>query len=104
MERCPACGQGRILHRYLKVHANCPSCDEDYSRARADDGPAYLTILVVCHIVGFAIHILYGTWRMDPLPMALLVTALAVGLSLALLPRFKGMLVAWQWAKRMHGF
>ena len=28
----------------------------------------------------------------------------ALGLSLALLPRIKGAIVAWQWACRMHGF
>jgi uncharacterized protein (DUF983 family) len=27
-----------------------------------------------------------------------------VGLSLFLLPRLKGMVVAMQWARRMHGF
>lgn len=104
MERCPACGKGRILHHYLKLHANCPECGEDLSHARADDGPAYLTILIVAHLVGFILHILWGVWRMEPLTMALVVSGLAVGLSLFLLPRFKGMLVGWQWAKRMHGF
>lgn len=104
MERCPACGKGRMLHQYLKIQANCPECGEDLSHARADDGPAYLTILVVAHLVGFVLHFLWGVWRMDPLTMALVVSGLAVGLSLLLLPRFKGMLVGWQWAKRMHGF
>jgi uncharacterized protein (DUF983 family) len=104
MERCPSCGKGRILHHYLKLHANCPECGEDLSHARADDGPDYLTILIVAHLVGFILHLLWGVWRMDPLTMALVVSGLAVGLSLLLLPRFKGMLVGWQWAKRMHGF
>jgi uncharacterized protein (DUF983 family) len=27
-----------------------------------------------------------------------------VAVSLFLLPRFKGMIVAFQWARRMHGF
>jgi uncharacterized protein (DUF983 family) len=30
--------------------------------------------------------------------------ALTLGLTLWLLPRVKGMVVAFQWAKRMHGF
>jgi uncharacterized protein (DUF983 family) len=103
-ERCPACGDGRILHRYLKIHEHCPSCGETLSHARADDGPAYLTILVVGHLMGFILHFLWGTWRMDPLTMSLVASAIAVSLSLLLLPRFKGMLVGLQWAKRMHGF
>lgn len=104
LERCPACGKGRILHRYLKLHANCPECGEDLSHARADDGPAYLTILVVGHLVGVILHFLWSIWRMGPLTMSLVVSVLALGLSLLLLPRFKGMLVGWQWAARMHGF
>ena len=30
----------------------CKVCGEDLSHARADDAPAYLTMLVVCHVVG----------------------------------------------------
>lgn len=72
--------------------------------ARADDGPAYFTVLVVAHLVGFALHFLWSIWRMDPFTMTIVVSVLAVVLSLLLLPRFKGMMVGWQWAKRMHGF
>ena len=104
MGRCPACGEGRILHHYLKINANCPECGEDLSHARADDGPAYLSMLVVAHFVGFALHILWSVWELEPFTMTLVVGGLAVGLSLFLLPRFKGMLVGVQWAKRMHGF
>jgi uncharacterized protein (DUF983 family) len=103
-ERCPACGEGRLFGRYLKVNDHCPECGENLSYARADDGPAYFTVLVVCHVVGFALHVLYGTWRMDPMLMALIISLLAVALSLVLLPRFKGMLIAIQWCKRLHGF
>ena len=31
---------------------SCKVCGEDLSHARADDAPAYLTMLVVCHVVG----------------------------------------------------
>lgn len=104
MNRCPACGKGRILHHYLKIQTNCPQCGENLSHARADDGPAYFTVLVVAHLVGFALHFLWSIWRMDPFTMTIVVSVLAVVLSLLLLPRFKGMMVGWQWAKRMHGF
>lgn len=104
MLRCPACGEGHILHHYLKLHSNCPECGENLTHARADDGPAYFTVLVVAHLVGFALHFLWSIWRMDPLTMTVVVSVLAAVLSLLLLPRFKGMIVGWQWAKRMHGF
>lgn len=103
-ERCPACGEGRMLHSYLNIHDNCSECGEDFSHARADDGPAYLTVSVVCHLVGILIPVLWGVWRMDPVNQLLILFPLTIALSLFLLPRFKGLFVSWQWAKRMHGF
>jgi uncharacterized protein (DUF983 family) len=35
---------------------------------------------------------------------ATLLTVVAVALSLFLLPRLKGAIVGFQWARRMHGF
>lgn len=102
--RCPNCGRGEMLHSYLKVHDRCSECGEDLSHQRADDGPAYLTILIVGHIIGFALHLAFVWIRPDPLTLALGLSALAVGASLWLLPRFKGMIVAFQWARRLHGF
>src|SRR6202007_175588 len=43
--RCPACGEGRLFWRYLKVSGRCPKCDHDLARYPADDGPAYVTVL-----------------------------------------------------------
>ena len=102
--RCPNCGDGHMFDGYLKVAASCPVCQEELQHHRADDGPAYLTILIVGHILGFAIHLMWVQWRPDPLVMATILTIGAVGLSLYLLPRLKGMVVAIQWARRMHGF
>lgn len=103
-ERCPACGTGRMLHRYLKIHDNCPECGEDFSHARADDGPAYLTVSVVSNVLGVLIAVMWSVWRMEPVNQLLILIPLTIALSLFLLPRFKGLFVAWQWAKRMHGF
>ena len=52
MGRCPACGEGRIFGRYLKVNAACPQCGEELHHHRADDAPPYATIFIVGHIVG----------------------------------------------------
>ncbi len=102
--RCPNCGEGRMFAGYLKVADQCDHCAQDLHHHRADDGPAYLTILVVGHIMGFAIHIMWSQLRPEPWVMATTLTICAVALSLYLLPRLKGMVVAIQWAKRMHGF
>lgn len=102
--RCPKCGEGQLFTRYLKVTDQCPNCGEVLHHHRADDGPAYLTILIVAHIIGFAIHIMWVVWRPDPWVMATVLSVGSVALSLALLPRLKGMIVGIQWARRMHGF
>ena len=102
--RCPNCGEGHIFEGYLKVRPSCPVCGEDLSHQRADDGPAYLTILIVGHFMAVFIHIVFTTWRPDPLLMASLFSVVCVGMALYLLPRFKGVIVSIQWARRMHGF
>lgn len=102
--RCPNCGAGPMLRNYLKVRDNCPVCGEDLSHQRADDGPAYLTILIVGHVLAPLIFFVYSKYRPEPLVLASGFTIFTVALSLFLLPRLKGMMVAMQWAKRMHGF
>lgn len=101
---CPKCGQGRLFTGYLKVADHCTVCREDLTPQRADDGPAYLTVLVVGHVLALCLHFGWKFFRPDPFLFAALMAVLAVGLSLWLLPRFKGMIVGIQWAKRMHGF
>lgn len=103
-QRCPNCGKGHLFARYLKVADSCPECGEELHHHRADDGPAYLTILLVGHILGFVIHIMWVQWRPEPMTMATVLSIGAVALSLYLLPRMKGMVVGIQWARRMHGF
>lgn len=102
--RCPNCGEGLIFQGYLKVVDTCPVCHEELHHHRADDGPAYLTILIVAHILGFMMHIAFVHLRPDPLLMATVLAIVCVALSLYLLPRLKGMIVGIQWARRMHGF
>lgn len=101
---CPRCGEGRLFRAYLKVQDRCPACGEALHHHRADDAPAYFTILIVGHVVvpatlavetaftpPYWVH--FAIW----IPMIL-------GLCLALLPLIKGAIVGWQWAHYMHGF
>ena len=93
-----------MLKSYLGVRDTCPVCNEALSHHRADDGPAYLTILIVGHIMAPAIIWAFTTFRPDPMVLASVFTVGCVALSLYLLPRLKGAIVGLQWAKRMHGF
>ncbi len=102
--RCPNCGSGPMLRGYLKVRDSCPVCGEALHHQRADDGPAYLTILIVGHLMAPLILWVFTHYRPDPLVLATVFSIGTVALSLYLLPRLKGALVGLQWAKRMHGF
>lgn len=102
--KCPNCGSGPMLKGYLKVRDTCPVCNEELYHQRADDGPAYLTILIVGHIMAPTLLMAFEKWRPDPLVLFTIFAVGCVALSLYLLPRLKGALVALQWSKRMHGF
>ena len=102
--RCPACGQGAMMERYLKVSDACPHCGEALHHQRADDGPAYVTILIVGKVVMAVYLSVFLAFQPPPLVMLAICWSLAIGMALWLLPRIKGALVAFQWSRRMHGF
>lgn len=102
--KCPACGKGHMMAGYLKVVDACPECGEVLHHHRADDGPAYLTILVVGKSVMALYLAIYLAFSPSPVVMIGLCWSAALIASLWLLPRFKGGLVALQWSRRMHGF
>ncbi|WP_245990453.1 DUF983 domain-containing protein [Tabrizicola piscis] len=102
--RCPNCGEGRLFSSYLKVAPACDVCGQSFTAQKADDGPAYFTILLMCHIAGFMLHFMIVYSDFGPMETALSITAVVVAGSLMLLPRIKGLMIGWQWADRLHGF
>ncbi|MFZ0424871.1 MAG: DUF983 domain-containing protein [Xanthobacteraceae bacterium] len=100
---CPRCGEGQLLHHYLKMVDCCSVCGEPYGHYRTDDAAPWLTILVVGHVtVPFVV-----LWEInfDP-PLALVFAVflpLIVGLTLFLLPRCKGVMAAVLWAMKAEG-
>lgn len=102
--RCPACGEGKLFQGYLKVADHCPSCGEAMHHQRADDGPAYLTILLVSHLGAPILLASFIAWRPSAMTMIMTFGLGAIVLSLLLLPRIKGAMIGLQWARRMHGF
>lgn len=93
-----------MMRSYLTVRQTCPVCGEALDHHRADDGPAYLTILVVGKVLAPMMIWGYSTFRPDPMVLATVFVVGGIAMALYLLPRFKGAVVAFQWAKRMHGF
>lgn len=103
--RCPNCGNGPMFKGFLTVRDDCAVCGQELHHHRADDGPAYLTILVVGHLMAPLLHFTFTHYdEPDPLVVASLFSVFCVAACLYLLPRIKGGLIGLQWAKRMHGF
>src|SRR3546814_19392210 len=49
--RCPACGEGRLMRRYLQATPACGHCREGYAHLRAAGLPPRLTINIVGHLI-----------------------------------------------------
>lgn len=101
---CPNCGEGRLFSRYLKVAPACTICGQSFTAQKADDGPAYFTILIMCHVAGLMLHSMIVHTDVGPWQTALLISVVVIAGSLLLLPRIKGAMIGWQWADRLHGF
>ena len=72
------------------MNGRCEVCDTDLARYPADDGPAYLTILLIGHLVVAPMLFFPIVWRSNPAySLPLILVPLAV-LTLLLLPRVKG--------------
>ncbi len=101
---CPNCGSGPLFKSFLGVRDTCPVCSEELFHQRADDGPAYVTILISGHLLGPLMLIAFEAFRPDPIVLSLVFILIFVTLALFMLPRIKGAFIGLQWAKRMHGF
>ena len=102
--KCPACGRGKLFRSYLHQVENCTSCGKHYGKTHADDGPAWLTILVVGHLVVPSALYTETTFRW-PLWVSITVWPLtAAALTLTILPRAKAVFIAPIWATKAPGF
>lgn len=97
--KCPNCGQAKLFRAYLKPVDACARCGEDWLAVRADDGPAWATMLVVGHIIG---PILVASVLNESIPIWVnlgVIPAIAVIMCLAMLPVMKGVFMGIIWAK-----
>lgn len=102
--KCPRCDTAKLFRSFLKPVEQCPVCRQDWSLQRADDFPAYVSILVTGHLMA---PVIIALVQGPELPFWLL-TALVVGMALLLMlltqQPAKGAIIALQWWFEMHGF
>ena len=102
-KRCPKCGIGAVLTGYLKPASSCSHCGEDFSHVSADDGPAWLTLLIVGHAI---VPLMLVLGRDNATPAWFSITGLMlitlVGVYF-ILPRAKGAFIALIWVTGATG-
>lgn len=93
-----------MFRAFLKTRAACEACGEALDGHRADDGPPYIVILIVGHVV-VGLNLAFEQTTDWPMWVHFAIwPALALVMSLALLQPVKGALIGYQWALKLHGF
>jgi uncharacterized protein (DUF983 family) len=95
--RCPCCGQGKLFRAYLKPVEACSACGEKFGAIRADDAAPWLTIIIVGHIFVPLMLAIVAMTTMPAWASAVLWSCIFILLSLAILPRAKGLFIAILW-------
>ncbi|MEO1328106.1 MAG: DUF983 domain-containing protein [Pseudomonadota bacterium] len=98
--RCPRCGEGRLLRGLLTPEPACLGCRTDLSKHMAGDGGPYVLILVLGHLMVAGAVALEAAFAPPMWLHLTFATAVTVGLSLLLLPPVKRFLIAFS---MMHG-
>lgn len=94
---CPNCGKSRLLKGYISQIDHCPHCHESYAHIKAEDGPAWLSIILVGHILAPLILIYEPNATWPEWVSMILWPSLAAILSLIFLPRAKGLFIGMIW-------
>ena len=96
--RCPECGKGRLYRDYLKVDDFCEACGHALGEYHADDGPAYITILLTGHLVVAPLLLFPFIWQWPAQVVLPLTLGPLAALILMTLPRVKGAFLGALWA------
>ena len=95
-KRCPCCGLTPIFRSYVKTYNKCKCCGIKLSDYKSDDGPAYITIFIIGHIL-IPLILLTEKYFSPSLYLQMFIWPLiTVFSSLWLLPRVKGAFIGVQ--------
>ncbi|MGB4191988.1 MAG: DUF983 domain-containing protein [Rickettsiales bacterium] len=95
--KCPSCNQGDLFSKYLRQVVNCNSCDEYFGNISADDGPAWLTILIVGHLIAPFIIMFSPNNNWPDWLLVITWSIISIMLILIILPRAKGVFISILW-------
>ena len=92
------CGLGKLFRGYIAPAPTCTVCGAELLAFRADDAPAYFTILVVGHIVVPGMLWLEVAHHPPMFVHLALWLPLTLVLTFGLLPYIKGAIVGLLWS------
>ena len=96
-KRCPKCGLGGLLNGYLKPASYCLNCGEDFSYISADDGPAWLTLLIIGHVIA-PLMLIFGRDTTMSVWLSIVIIMIIALLGIYfILPRAKGVFIVLIW-------
>ena len=101
--RCPNCGAGQLFRSYLKQVEHCKTCSTEFGHIRADDIPAYFTVLLVGHIIVPLAVMLEQLYHPSQWVHFAIWLPLTLVLTFGLLPCIKGASVGVMWKLRISG-
>ena len=93
---CPQCAGSPIFKKYIKTYNKCKKCGLKLSDYKSDDGPAYITIFIVGHILIPIILLIEKYFSPPILSQMILWPIITIAMSLWLLPRIKGAFIGIQ--------
>ena len=96
------CTKRNLFTSYVKMASTCSHCGLEFEPFRADDAPAYFTILLVGHIIVPAMVMLERSWTPSLWVLAAIWPPITLAMCLFLLPRIKGAVIAFQWAMNIQ--
>lgn len=100
--RCPACGKGELFRSYLKVADACGVCGTNFKAAETGDGPVVFVLLIAGFVACTGLLISVLAWDWPVWKLLSVWPAVAVVLSLVLMPMLKGVMVASQLRHRVR--
>jgi uncharacterized protein (DUF983 family) len=95
-KKCPKCAKSPIFIKYIKTYNKCKNCGLKLSDYKSDDGPAYVTIFIVGHILIPTILLVEKFFSPSLIIQMIFWPLLTILTSLWLLPRVKGAFIGIQ--------
>lgn len=99
-QRCPKCGEGRLLTGFLEAAPSCSGCGLDLRPYDAGDGPAFLVILLAGAGAIGAVAVMLLVFEASTWATIAVAVAVTLLLTFGLLPRLKCFLIAEAWARK----